>query len=175
MGLLGWGANRLCQKQFVCFLCPLLNMNCCVWSFHGACFPTFYSILRPIPTKRPSVVLLGSPLFCRHVGCSWVWEPKFTIVLFDRQNGPIYVPKSLRFQGKCSIWGEKHYKTRERAPKRTSGGVWSTSGSGWGDVCSSRGSREGGDTGLHMSLTFQRRQRPDFWVRVIDAYRGAHY
>ena len=48
-----------------------------------ALFPLFYrhfSNLRPIPVIRPIVAF---PLFCKHLGCFGVLEPKFTICPFQ--------------------------------------------------------------------------------------------
>ena len=61
----------------------------------------------PALCDEPNCGLVGFPLFCWHLGCFGVWEPKFTIYLiFDPQNGHFYTPETLRFKGKCPIFRE---------------------------------------------------------------------
>ena len=72
---------------------------------------------------RPVVVLLDFPLFCRHVGCLWVLEPKFTFVLFDLQNSLFYTPTTLllRVRNSSDVHASILQELRKQKPKRTNG------------------------------------------------------
>ena len=69
----------------------------------------------PICVIRPIVAMSGSPYFCEHVGCFWVLEPKFTIVLFD----PPRWPSLQSTQGTCPTSMRKYCKFAENTAKRT--------------------------------------------------------
>ena len=57
---------------------------------------------------RPVVVLLDFPYFLGILAVFWALEPKFTIVLFDPQNGPFYAPKTIRSKERVSNFDTEH-------------------------------------------------------------------
>ena len=48
------------------------------------------------------MILLDFPCFTGIWGVFGLWKPNSPFVLVDRQNGPVYTPKTLRFKGEMS-------------------------------------------------------------------------